>query len=65
MAFLACGFAVQLDKLGVVHIATERALNGFQIRFVAVSGQLYAVGQPGRRSSMKTIAYSLSRPPTM
>jgi hypothetical protein len=40
VALLARGTAIQLDKLGVVHIATKRAFNGFQIRLVAVCRKL-------------------------
>jgi hypothetical protein len=34
------GRAIELHQHGVVDIATERVLNGFQICLVAVAGQL-------------------------
>ena len=41
IAFLAVlRFAVDFDELGIVDIAAESALYGFQIRLVAIAGQL-------------------------
>ena len=47
VALLPRGLAVQLHQLRIVNIATERALNGLQVRPMAVRGQLDAVRQPG------------------
>lgn len=38
--------AIQLDEHGVVHVASECALNGVQVRLVAVRGELHPVCQP-------------------
>lgn len=45
VALLARGVAIQLDQLGVIHVATERAFDCFQISLVTVSGQLNSVRQ--------------------
>ena len=38
--------AVQLHKLGIVHIVIKGFLNGFQISLVTISGKLNPVCQP-------------------
>jgi hypothetical protein len=42
------GRAVQLHELRKIHVRAERAFNNFQVRLVAVRGELPPIRQPAR-----------------
>ena len=58
------GRAVELDQHGVVHIAPECALHGFEVRPVAVRGELHPIlASRPRRSSIRSMAVAVAHPP--
>jgi hypothetical protein len=55
---------VDLDELGVADVSVERVLDGFQVRLVAMCGDMEAPREPGATSLMNTSASSVVRSPT-
>ncbi len=58
------GVTVDLNELGVVDVIAECFLDRAYVGVQAIASELNRVATRWRRSSMKAIAYSLSRSPT-